>query len=281
MNNGHCSPRHLTPDDLKVNDLNGFKCDCSDGYTGIYCEDFIGERFESSMIQVNNINCLNGGYKDNNSCVCPPGFTGARCQVKVGIFHKNQYNKQFHTGCLNNGYQPKEGLPCKCPEGFYGFMCEFMTNAPSDSLTACIKAPCRNGGICTPTSYGSYACICRNGFYGHNCENLLYRRTYGGFESLLPFLLFFSLITMCVYCCCFKKNRAFNTTNFINRSGFNDTLEPVQRHRSFNFRNNQTPNQVIYVNSDLAEAPKNNADLPPTYEEAVKPPTSNTNPPAS
>ncbi len=156
-------------------------------------------------LQQNTVLCNNNGFLQDGQCRCQMGFTGERCQLPSNDFH-NVF-KHMSSGCLNNGYQPKEGLPCKCPEGFYGFMCEFMT---SENLSACVRQPCRNGGICTPTSYGSYACICRNGFYGQNCENMLYRRTYGGFGSLMPFLMFFSLITMCVYCCCFKKSEVLD-----------------------------------------------------------------------
>jgi hypothetical protein len=159
----------------------------------------------------NSVLCNNNGYLLGGHCRCQMGFTGERCQVPSDDF-QSPFN-HLSSGCLNNGYQPKEGLPCKCPDGFYGFMCEYMT---SDNLSACVRVPCRNGGICTPTSYGSYACICRNGFYGQNCESLLYRRTYGGFGSLLPFLMFFSLMTMCVYCCCYKKSNLTWRVHLIN-----------------------------------------------------------------
>ena len=91
-------------------------------------------------------NCLNNGYKNGVECICQEEFHGKRCQFKLDIHSRNPI-KRFGSGCLNDGYQPKDGLPCKCPEGFYGFMCEFMTNMPSDSLSACIKVPCRNGGV--------------------------------------------------------------------------------------------------------------------------------------
>jgi hypothetical protein len=166
------------------------------------------EYSQASMVSQqpqNSVLCNNNGYLLGGHCRCQMGFTGERCQIPSDNFQIPF--KHLSSGCLNNGYQPKEGLPCKCPDGFYGFMCEYMTN---ENLSACVRVPCRNEGICTPTSYGSYACICRNGFYGQNCESMLYRRTYGGFGSLLPFFMFFSLMTMCVYCCCFKKSNLVN-----------------------------------------------------------------------
>ena len=88
-------------------------------------------------------NCLNMGYKSpDGACICINGYTGSRCQMAPSY----DYFKKS-SGCLNGGYQPREGLPCKCLDGFYGFMCEFMTNIDQSDMNGFIRSPCRNGGV--------------------------------------------------------------------------------------------------------------------------------------
>lgn len=280
LNGGTClkQPEHDESDSDE--DEEEYRCVCRHNYTGINCETPVDTFLDTD--------CLNNGYKskaceheDHQHCICVNGFSGARCQIPP-LLLDNNYRKSRFSGCLNNGYQPKDGLPCKCPDGFYGFMCEYMTDMTRHDLSACIKAPCRNGGVCSISPFGTYQCTCRNGFYGRNCENLLYRRTYGGFGSLLPFLLFFSLITMCVYCCCFKKNRNF-TNNIINQRRFNDAMEASGRNPRYHVNtDSEAPNHMIYVqpNTATAEAPKNDTDLPPSYNEVVKKTDTTANNPA-
>lgn len=111
---------------------------------------------ESSQEKTLPLSCLNMGYKrTDGTCVCVNGFSGGRCQIaplRFDFFKKN-------SGCLNGGFQPREGLPCKCLDGFYGFMCEYMTSMDhssnmhgSDVHLACMRSPCRNGGVSSKQS---------------------------------------------------------------------------------------------------------------------------------
>lgn len=146
-----------------------FKCLCRNGFTGLLCESKqhpFGASFlsivssitllflamlENSQEKTLSLSCLNMGYKrTDGTCVCVNGFSGGRCQIaplRFDFFKKN-------SGCLNGGFQPREGLPCKCLDGFYGFMCEYMTSMDhssnihgSDVHLACMRGPCRNGGV--------------------------------------------------------------------------------------------------------------------------------------
>ena len=58
------------------------ECTCSQGFTGVYCEEDIDECAE-------NI-CKNGGTCSNTygsyECTCPPNFSGFNCEVgKVNL----------------------------------------------------------------------------------------------------------------------------------------------------------------------------------------------------
>ena len=63
-----------------MDDVNGYACNCSLGWTGRHCDENVDE-CETNPCE-NNSTCsdLVPGY----NCSCAAGWSGARCQVDIG-----------------------------------------------------------------------------------------------------------------------------------------------------------------------------------------------------
>jgi len=240
-----------------------------------------------------NSKCENGIFNDNGvernyKCKCKYGFTGYNCEkikeecfnngtidpIRCELSRMNSYLRN-QRGCLNNGVQPKDGLPCKCPPGYFGFRCEYIRGEQNNLIASiCRNSPCMNGGICTAINSG-FICSCAAGYHGKYCQYSIYSRTYGGFGSLLPFLLFFSLMTMCVYCCCFKKKIPITMEQRILNGAFLETgrTQTNNTNQTNALTTSGPPSHVIYLapnytSETAVQKPSN--DLPPSYEEVTQ-----------
>lgn len=61
-----------------VDQINGYKCQCQPGYTGIDCDVDIDECQSSPCINGTCVNKVNG-----YNCVCQAGFNGTRCEKNI------------------------------------------------------------------------------------------------------------------------------------------------------------------------------------------------------
>lgn len=65
-----------------VDKVNGFTCDCKDGWQGDYCDEDISECASDPCV---NGACIEG--ENQYTCVCEPGFTGKHCDVGKLFFN--------------------------------------------------------------------------------------------------------------------------------------------------------------------------------------------------
>uniref|UniRef100_A0A8C1MTT8 Delta/notch-like EGF repeat containing n=1 Tax=Cyprinus carpio TaxID=7962 RepID=A0A8C1MTT8_CYPCA len=138
-----------------------FYCQCDDGYSGIFCEEFDACHLKPCE---NNGTCADLRQRDegqNYTCTCQPGFEGDRCQSLVD---------HCVSGPCRNGAtcsSSLEGPHCYCAEGYQGAMCE-------QKIDPCASGPCHNNASCSPQGAGfSFSCICPAGFTGPTCAQLV------------------------------------------------------------------------------------------------------------
>lgn len=144
-------------------------CPCPNGYTGNFCEKFVGSCSPNPCLNGGKCNHVSNRYArapfyDSSShhyyCSCPPNYSGYFCQNKIEGCKVNP--------CRNGGicYENINGQPtCKCPGQFTGNNCETF-------IGECGKNPCLNGGSCvfTNSTYEAFYCVCRESYTGRNCE---------------------------------------------------------------------------------------------------------------
>uniref|UniRef100_A0A8C2PQN6 Delta/notch-like EGF repeat containing n=1 Tax=Cyprinus carpio TaxID=7962 RepID=A0A8C2PQN6_CYPCA len=138
-----------------------FYCQCDDGYSGIFCEEFDACHLKPCE---NNGTCADLRQRDegqNYSCTCQPGFEGDRCQSLVD---------HCVSGPCRNGAtcsSSLEGPHCYCAEGYQGAMCE-------QKIDPCASGPCHNNASCSPQGAGlGFSCTCPAGFTGPTCAQLV------------------------------------------------------------------------------------------------------------
>ena len=91
-------------------------------------------------------------------------------------FYFNYSNRPANSDsykCLNGGTFVRIGMPCVCPNGLTGNLCEKSSsgfgNVDSSKYNSCKSYPCLNYGMCKPTNFG-YTCMCTAYYSGPNCE---------------------------------------------------------------------------------------------------------------
>ncbi|KAJ8049024.1 Neurogenic locus notch-like protein 1 [Holothuria leucospilota] len=146
---------------------NKYECTCTDGFTGLICE------------ECDNNYCQNGGnctVADGKvNCSCPDGITGDLCQ-------DCDINYCRHGGkCLIID----DEVICKCENGFEGDHCErkcvsedhtkkvcsCMPGFDGDHCDVCDSSYCKNGATITCTVLtDEVMCHCATGFTGEICD---------------------------------------------------------------------------------------------------------------
>lgn len=156
--------------------INSFRCDCTDGYMGAYCQLPYDACTKTPSPCLNNGTCLHKtpSLKDYY-CACSLGkvfkilsfilflvfnlfsskigFEGKSCELNI--------NDCLMATCPT-GKICVDGIgtyECKCPEGYTGEDC-------SKLLNDCREHPCKNNATCVENADG-YSCRCSSGFTGN------------------------------------------------------------------------------------------------------------------
>ncbi|XP_055752026.1 delta and Notch-like epidermal growth factor-related receptor [Salvelinus fontinalis] len=138
-----------------------FFCECEDGYSGIFCEEFDACHLRLCQNYAICSDLRQGDEGRNFTCICPPGFQGDLCQLQVD--HCLSQPCRNGATCSSSLAGPR----CYCTEGYQGSMCE-------QRVDPCASSPCHNNGSCFPQGPGlDFGCSCAAGFTGPTCAQLV------------------------------------------------------------------------------------------------------------
>ncbi|XP_067041983.1 uncharacterized protein [Acropora muricata] len=182
-----CANHRCTNGASCVDGINSYSCNCTAGFSGVYCETGMcstkeidttsSQQLSTSIITFAlfllncsvdlddcvNHNCSNGASCidgiNSYSCNCSAGFIGSNCETNID-------DCVSHT-CAN-GASCVDGIntySCKCTAGFTGWNCD-------TDIDDCRNNTCTNGASCIDGING-YSCNCSVGFSGEHCENNL------------------------------------------------------------------------------------------------------------
>ncbi|KFD60270.1 hypothetical protein M514_07666, partial [Trichuris suis] len=138
-----------------VDEKGHFKCQCTGGYEGIFCEN-------PPSICLSKP-CKNGGAcssdGDRYLCNCMPGFKGFECEEPYETCDKGH-------SCQNKGVcrRSRGRYICNCVSGYTGVYCEYETGY-------CGSDTCLPNGECQNiTTIGTFRCHCKTPYQGRRCE---------------------------------------------------------------------------------------------------------------
>lgn len=135
-----------------MDEVNGFRCVCETGFTGVNCEENVNDCSSNP--------CLNGGHCidaiGDFECRCRAGFVGKLCHIEV--------DECDYMPCSNGGtcFDEVNDFRCECASGFTGKDCRININE-------CESRPCKNGAACVDL-VDDYSCKCPFGFTGKDCS---------------------------------------------------------------------------------------------------------------
>lgn len=149
----------------------GFKCICSNGYTGNHCETFVFN--DSGIPDCPTSFCKNGGvcyFPSSNTpaCNCTIGFSGPFCQFQeLTSALKGSPNVCQPSPCGKGSKCVDRGngtFVCICSDGLTGEKCD-------QDIDECTNNPKICGGTQTCiNTFGKYECVCEANFTGPNCS---------------------------------------------------------------------------------------------------------------
>nr|QAT77747.1 E-cadherin [Halisarca dujardinii] len=187
----------------------GYRCTCLRGVSGRNCTQGSVDLCAYASCLPPSV-CGNAPGERRAVCQCPDGS-----RLQRGICVANE-TACAALSCLNGAScaVQREGLACRCLDGFRGPKCQIAEPHPARCATAnclhnssctassegatctclpgysgltcanradpnkpkdCSLNPCLYGGTCSPASGGAgYACACAGGFTGQDCEADLY-----------------------------------------------------------------------------------------------------------
>lgn len=147
--------------------LDGFRCTCTEGRTGVTCSELLYPETTSLPVDAmtspasdpcSGLPC-NGGRCEpvgtSYVCHCPPGYTGVDCSVDL-------CGSGTVCGELGTCVPTESGYICQCPDGTSGHHC-------TTSVASCSDVTCLNGGECHDLD-GAVTCKCSPGYKGERCQ---------------------------------------------------------------------------------------------------------------
>jgi hypothetical protein len=145
-----------------------FKCMCSVGFTGQYCNTPIATTTACDPVCLNNGQCQQTGA-GNYTCVCTSDYTGNQCETSILATHACV--TMPGTVCQNGATCTINGADylCSCSMGWTGTNCE-----TPDAITTCNPNPCGAHGTCQqavlPTNALAVLCVCEAQWTGQYCD---------------------------------------------------------------------------------------------------------------
>lgn len=167
----------------------GYKCNCSQGFTGVNCDTCLNPCNQTYLSP-----CQNGGnctpiYNLTSqlqlvcglyTCSCPAGYTGKNCEILVNPCSSNP--------CLNQGVcspfasNTTSNFTCVCLPGSTGPLCQYFVDPCSSSPclfngncitvtnTTWINSTTTNGAASLYRVPGQFRCVCAPNWLGPRCE---------------------------------------------------------------------------------------------------------------
>nr|XP_022304433.1 uncharacterized protein LOC111111636 [Crassostrea virginica] len=151
-NNTYNCPAHSTC----VDTVEGYTCECINGWTGTTCEIDVDECQVNSSICGSNGNCVNA--KGSYTCECKSGWSGENCETDVNECVASTNPCSENGKCINL----LGSFRCECSEGWEGLTCEIRINP-------CSTNSCSRNSTCEEIG-NTYQCNCFPGWKGDNCE---------------------------------------------------------------------------------------------------------------
>ncbi|XP_022253082.1 adhesion G protein-coupled receptor L4-like [Limulus polyphemus] len=136
-----------------INEAPGYRCECTIGYYGDYCDQFD----LCSWNPCENFGICRPTSNKSYTCECPIGFSGQNCTV----FNPCALRPSPCENGASCQSSASHTFTCACAPGFYGRTCH--------DFNACFSSPCHNGGTCHNTS-NQFTCQCSLGYGGEHCE---------------------------------------------------------------------------------------------------------------
>ncbi|PWA25825.1 hypothetical protein CCH79_00001550, partial [Gambusia affinis] len=184
-----------------VDQVNGYRCDCQMGFSGLRCEEDINECASNPCSNAGICQDLCYRFLLRFHCVCPSGYFGVLCDLDV---NECEVSPCLHEGiCINM----PGGFKCICRPGYTGTRFALSsseeTGSPQESeqpgdtgsdwlkptrthtlkfkrfvkglrcevnINECLSSPCQNGGRCIDGP-NQYHCWCPDGLIGLHCES--------------------------------------------------------------------------------------------------------------
>uniref|UniRef100_A0A8C1VCB8 Slit homolog 1 protein n=1 Tax=Cyprinus carpio TaxID=7962 RepID=A0A8C1VCB8_CYPCA len=147
LNHGSC----------ETDQMDGYRCRCSEGFKGKNCETPLNSCVSEPC--KNGGTCHMSGEEDEGfSCSCAAGFEGPTCDIDIDECKDND---------CQNGATCKDGInnyTCLCAPFYTGEMCEDM-----EDMCASTRSPCKHQSTCFITVTGP-KCICAPGYVGDDCS---------------------------------------------------------------------------------------------------------------
>uniref|UniRef100_A0A3B3Q1L6 Delta-like protein n=1 Tax=Paramormyrops kingsleyae TaxID=1676925 RepID=A0A3B3Q1L6_9TELE len=162
--------------------LDGFLCDCVEGYSGSLCE--VSRQHNPCSPSPCQNKAVCHSLLDDYYCACPEDYEGKHCSdlkdhckttpcevidsctiavatnaTEEGVRHISSNVCGPHGRCIS---QPAGNFTCACERGFTGTYCH-------ENINDCLSSPCNNGGTCID-GINSFQCFCADGWEGNLCD---------------------------------------------------------------------------------------------------------------